>query len=231
MDITCELRDGDAGRSCSRINSVELGKAGVCVHEVFRYVPIPYTYAVRGSQSDAQPFFAFAQFVPGENLVGHVVADNEDAVDLSMGVEDGAVAIGPVDVLKASVSSDRNQDVFAVYGFAFLVSGFELRADDVPGLFPALSCGLSQGFGMLLCHERAIAVVVELDHVGSPEDDCGELAGEHHVDGEDEGVGPGFDGAERCGCPIVRPDEMRHFADSTDALATKRIGGCQVLIG
>jgi len=161
--------------------------------------------------------FAFAEVSRCDDLVGDVVADDEDAVDCSQRVVDGAVAVGPVDILKTSVAKDGDQDFLFVDCLAVCEDGFELWSDEMPGLLPALPCRLAESRGVLVGHEGAVLVVVELQHVRSPEDDRGELAGEHEIDGREKRVGPGLDGAQGRGSPVVSPDEICHLPCTGDA--------------
>ena len=107
--------------------------------------------------------------------------------------------------------SDGDQDLLHVDGLASREDSLPLRADEVPRLLPALARRLPQSGWVLFGHQGAIAVVVELNHLRSPQDDGGELAGEHEIDRAEKRVGPRVDGAEWSGGPVVSAGQLRHL--------------------
>ena len=88
--------------------------------------------------------FALAEFLGGVHLAGDVLADDEDSEDVAVAGEDRAVVVCPTDVLQSSVADDGDYGVFVVDGLVVVHDAFEVGADNLPGVGPALFCGFAQ---------------------------------------------------------------------------------------
>jgi hypothetical protein len=104
---------------------------------------------------------------------GRLDADDQHAADAARAavVANGAVAVGPVDVLAPAVAGDRHQVVLCQVAPSPGHHLLDLRPDDVPDLVPHLAGGPAERARMTLRADRlAIGVVVQAGAVVAPPD-------------------------------------------------------------
>jgi len=82
---------------------------------------------------------------------------------------------------------------------------------------------------MALGEQGYEGIVVELDEFLAPEDQRGEGAGEHEIDGAEKAFGPSVYGAERSGDPGMQVDPLSHLALA--AYQARRVGFSYVRTG
>ena len=115
-----------------------------------------------------------------DHLLRGLGADHQHATHAvgRVGLVDGAVAVGPVDLLQFAVPDDGYQGVFVPGGRIAAHHLVDLRANDRPDFRPGLLCGPSQDGGVLFRPERTpVCVVVEAGEIAAPEDEDGMSGG------------------------------------------------------
>jgi hypothetical protein len=86
------------------------------------------------------------------------------------------------------------------------------RPGDLPDLVPALSRGLAQAGRVLQSHERRIGIVVDLDELWPPQQVHRERRRKNQMDEALQTLGPGGDGTEGRGSPVVVSHAFAHDA-------------------
>ena len=136
-NIPGELGDGNSGSGFRRIDAVQLGKlASAYIRSLGTsqsQVPTP-SAAARARRARS---LALAQFLRCEKLICDVMTDDKYAIDFPTEAVDGAVTVGPVDILEAAVARYGDEDILLVCGLTAHQGSLKLWADDVPGLRPA----------------------------------------------------------------------------------------------
>jgi hypothetical protein len=161
----------------------------------------------------------------GEKSVGGFGGDDECAADLSAGVADWTVAIGPIDVFQVSISEDGDELILVPGCLTAGHDGFDLRSDDGPYLRPALDAILSQSARMLVGAEAgAVGVVIELDEVFAPPQKHRVPGGEHGVDGDEQCFRPLVDRADGGLAPVERASAFGHLAGAEDGVLAEGWG-------
>jgi hypothetical protein len=127
------------------------------------------------------------------------------ANDLTIRSEDGTVAVIPVHVFENAIAKQMEQNVLEVDGLSLTKDTFQLAADDRPGLFSDLSRWLTESGGVFFGEGGNERVVVDRDHLRSPEELHGDIGGEDHVDAAEQRFGPRRDRPEGIAGPIPAP--------------------------
>lgn len=103
------------------------------------------------------------QLIPGQMFPGNIVTYDQHATHAG-GIPDGAVAIGPPDVLAPAVTRDGDKLILVPRRRTTGHDGVDLRADDRPYFLPALAPRLAQRTGVpLRPHGLPVRVVIKLD--------------------------------------------------------------------
>ena len=155
------------------------------------------------------------QLAARKDLFGGLRAKDQDpAHPVGRGVVvDGAIAVGPVDVLQTAVAGDRDELVLVPGRPQAGPDLVDLRADDVPDLRPDLLGRPPEGSRMALRTDRgAVGVVVEAVARRPPEE-VGRMAGvEDQPQRGLQRLGPGLSRAQRVRRPVVGPHKRAHLA-------------------
>src|SRR5580698_579010 len=77
---------------------------------------------------------------------------------------------------------------------------------------------------MPVCQQGCEGLVVELDHLWSPEDQHGERAGEGQDESVEQGLRPALDRTESGQAPILLPDEIGDPTLAADQMGGARMG-------
>ncbi len=151
---------------------------------------------------------------------------DQHAPDSSVVIQDGAVAVPPVDVVNPLPASDRDEMVFMPGGITSGQHRFDLRAEDGPDLGPAVADSLSQGAGVPVgAQPPTVVVVIELNQLRTPPYEHRVAGVEQHSDGGAQTPRPTLDWTKRRGAPVEPPHEDPHLPSISEDLSHAGIGG------
>ena len=142
-----------------------------------------------------------------EHARARLVHGGEHARDLAVVAADRAERVGEVGLLEEAHALEQQRLVLLPGGLGRLDDAVQHRPDLVPDLRPDVAQRHAHRRRVLGAQHRDVGVVVDRDEVGAPED-ADRVAGLE----ADRGRGlqrarPALDGSQRCGTPIVRPQE------------------------
>src|ERR1700761_7367999 len=117
----------------------------------------------------SRPLFALLKLFGSGYFTSNILAYYKYTQHVPASPEDRTIAVGPPDILQPPISDDWNDGVFVKYRLSIVHDPFEVRADDLPGVPPALLGCLSQACGMSLGEKRDKSIVIELYQLLTPE--------------------------------------------------------------
>jgi hypothetical protein len=82
----------------------------------------------------------------------------------------------------------------------------------VPGGGPSIRIGFAERIGMFAGANETIAIVINLNVMRAPNQVDREVGAKTKADRGAQTWGPGFDGAQGCGGPVLRANELAHDA-------------------
>jgi hypothetical protein len=147
----------------------------------------------------------------GVDLVGRLVAVDEDAAHLAALAGNGAVRKGEVRLLAGAVAVDAEEEILEVHRFAPphpLEEGSDVAAD----LAPAPEHRPSQPRRVLVAHDDAVRVVVDLEELRPPAQVHGDPLPQHEPGRGAQAGRPPLHRAQRGGGPVRTPRETPHVA-------------------
>lgn len=119
-----------------------------------------------------QASFARLDCRPRSSLFGRLEDGYQNTLDLSCLVAKWAVAEREVGIFDVAVPGDGMKLVFEGQGFARKNAGIDGLVD-LPDLRPAILGRLTQTRRVLVSHQFAVGIVVDLNQIVSPENDHG----------------------------------------------------------
>jgi hypothetical protein len=86
----------------------------------------------------SRPLSALPKFLGSGHFTSNILANYKYTQHVPAYPEDRTIAVGPPDILQSPISKDRNYGVFVKYRLSIMHNPIEVRADDLPGIPPAL---------------------------------------------------------------------------------------------